>query len=121
MKIYQRHLKNLKILNLLSLLIILMTIFYSWYILRLLPDVVHVPKNLTETGLIVVNKSVIWGDIRLMITSYLLLSLVTVFMEVTPFRQSSGFHKAQFVSLVNLCISVLFAYTIISSVNVAAL
>lgn len=120
MKIYQKHLRLLKILNLLSLLIILMTIFYSWYILRLLPDVVHVPKSLVDTDLMVVNKSVIWSDIRLMVTSYLLLSLVTVFMELTPFRQSSGFHKAQFTATVNLSISMVFAYTILSSVSVAS-
>ena len=120
MKTYKRHLAYLKISSLLSLLAILTTISYCWYTLRLLPDFVHVPKGLVNADLVVVNKSVVWGDIRLMVTSYLLLSLVTVFMELTPFRQSSGFHKAQFVSLVNLCISVLFAYTIISSVCVAA-
>ena len=120
MKTYKRHLAYLKILSLLSLLAILMTIFYCWYTLRLLDDFVHVPKGLVNEELIVVNKSVVWGDIRLMFTIYLLLSLVTVFLELTRFRQSSGFHKAQFVSVINLCISVVFAYTIISSVSVAA-
>ena len=81
-----------------------MTIFYCWYSLRHLPDFVHVPKGLVNTDLTVINKSVVWGDVRLMVTSYLLLSLVTVFMELTPFRQSPDFHKAQFVSIVNVCI-----------------
>ena len=119
MKIYRRHLRNLKILNLLSLLVILMTIFYSWYILRLLPDDLKVPKRLLSKDLIVVSKSVIWNDIRLMVTSYFLFSVVTIFMEVTPLRYSSGFHKAQFVAIVNLCISAVFAYTIIRTVNLA--
>jgi hypothetical protein len=120
MKTYKRHLTYLKISNLLCLIAIFTTILYCWYTFRLLGDFVHVPKGLANTDLIVVNKSVVWDDIRLMGTIYLLLSLVTVFMELTPFRQSSGFHKAQFVSLINVCISVVFAYTIISSVRVAA-
>jgi len=118
MKIYRRHLRNLKILNLLSLLVILVTIFYSWYIFRLLPDDLKVPKGLVSTDLMVVNKSAIRAEIRLMVTTYFLFLLITVFMELIPFRYSSGFHKAQFVSIVNLCISVVFAYTIISAVRV---
>ena len=120
MKIYQKHLKHLRILNLLSLIVILMTVFYSYYMLRLLPDVQHLPpKTLSSTDMIMMNKSLIWKDIRLMFTSYLLFSLITVFLELTPFRYSSGFHKAQFVSIVNVGISSVFAYTIISTVNSA--
>lgn len=120
MKIYKRHLAYLKILNLLSLIVILMTIFYSWYVLRLLPDVLQVTKSLAGMKVIVVDKSMIWEDIRLMVITYLIFSLITVFIELTPFRYSSGFHKAQIVSIINLCLSVVFAYTIISTICVAA-
>ncbi|TDE17077.1 hypothetical protein [Dyadobacter psychrotolerans] len=119
MKIYQRHLRNLKILNLLSLVVILMTIFYTWYTLRLFPNDLFVTKSLFSTDLREISKSMIWKDIRLMVTSYFLFSVVTIFMELTPFRYSSGFHKAQFVAIVNLCISAVFAYTIIRTVNLA--
>ena len=119
MKIYQKHLRQLKILNLLSLIVILMTIFYSYYILRLLPDVLHLQKGPGSTDIVLMNKNLIWKDIRLMVTSYLLLSLITIFMELTPFKYSSSFHRAQFVAIINAAISVVFAYTIISTVNSA--
>ncbi len=97
-----------------------MTIFYTWYMLHLQPDVLQVTKGLAGMDTVVIHKSLIWGDIRLMVTTYLIFSLITVFIELTPFRYSSGFHKAQIVSIINLCISVVFACTIVSTVCIAA-
>jgi hypothetical protein len=120
MKTYKRHLVFLKTLNLLTLLVIAVTVLYSWYVLRLLPEVVQVLRGVFNGDVAVVSKGLIWKDIRLMVTCYLLFSLITVFLELTPFRSSSGFHKAQFVSVINLGISLVFAYTIISTVCSAA-
>ena len=119
MKIYKKHVKYLQILNLLSALVILCTIIYAWSVLRTLPENIWIPKGLDNPALAEVNKNVIWEDIRLMVTTYLVFSVVTVYMEVTPFRASSGFHKAQTVSVVNLCICLIFAFTIIKTICAA--
>ena len=114
MKVYKRHIKFLQILNLISALVISSTIVYTWSVLRSLPENIRVSKGFDYAGLIEANKNVIWEDIRLMVTTYLVFSLIIVFIEVTPFRCSSGFHRAQTFSIINLSICLIFAFTIIS-------
>jgi hypothetical protein len=117
MKIYKKHSRHLQILNLLSAAIILITLVYVWSSLKSLPQYIQVPESLTSTAYIRINKNVIWDDIRLMVTTYLVISLICVYMQLTPFKDRSGYHKAQIISLINLSICLVFSVTIIISIK----
>ena len=117
MKIYKKHSRHLQILNLLSAAIILITLVYVWSSLKSLPQYIQVPESLTSTAYIRINKNVIWDDIRLMVTTYLVISLICVYMQLTPFKDRSGYHKAQIISLINLSICLVFSVTIMGTVR----
>jgi len=117
MKIYKKHSRNLQVLNLLSAAVILITLVYTWSSLKFLPQYICVPKNFAGVDLAWINKNVIWDDIRLMVTTYLVISLICIYMQLTPFKDRSGYHKAQVVSVINLCICLVFSVTIIGTVR----
>lgn len=120
MKTYKRHSKYLQILNFLSAAVILATIIYAWSALKFLPQYILVPKDIMSMELTRINKNIIWNDIRLMITTYLVISIICIYMQLTPFKDRSGNQKAQIISVINLCICLVFSVTIILTVRGAA-
>jgi hypothetical protein len=117
MKIYKHHSRSLQLINLLSASAILITTVYTWATLKLLPQYICIPANLTSADWVWVDKDRIWGDIRLMVTTYLVISLLCIYMQLTPFKDRSGYHKAQVLTVINLCICLVFSVTIIGTVR----
>ncbi|TKT90686.1 hypothetical protein [Dyadobacter frigoris] len=117
MKTYQKYIKYLQILNVLSFIAVVTTIIYSWAMISSLPERFMITEGFTQSKALWISKGKLWGDIRLMVTCYLIISLICVYLQVMPFKPGSGKHHALMGSIVNLCICLVFSITIISTIQ----
>lgn len=117
MKTYKNHIRYLKILNLFSITIIVITIAYTWLNMQSQPENIRVYSGGIDGAGSLVHTNVVWDDVSLMVALFILCFLITIYAELTPFRCSSGFHRAQIISFINLCITLVFAFTIIGGLE----
>lgn len=117
MKTYKNHIRYLKILNLFSIAVIVATIAYTWVTMQAKPESIRVYGGESNGTGSQVGHQVVWEDVSLMVALFMLCFLITIYAELTPFRCSSGFHRAQIISIINLCITLVFAFTIIGGLG----
>jgi len=116
MKVNQKPGVYLQIINVLSFLVILITVIYTGVIVNHFPDNLNFSSSLSlpdNTGL---DKGKVWEDIRLMVTAYLVISILSIYLQLLPHGRGNGKSKAIVVSLLNLCIALVFSITIIGGI-----
>lgn len=107
----------LQLLNTASLGIIIYTVIFSTLHLRDLPEQLHITRMAGIGHGEVVSKSIFWDDLYLMVASYLLISLICIYLRVIPFRNNKGQAMAIMASFMNLCICLVFALVIVGTLN----
>ena len=116
MKVNQKPGVYLQIINVLSFLVILITVIYTGVIVNHFPDNLNFSSGFSlpdNTGL---DKGKVWEDIRLMVTAYLVISILSIYLQLLPHGRGNGKSKAIVVSLLNLCIALVFSITIIGGI-----
>ncbi|MDQ6482546.1 hypothetical protein [Dyadobacter sp. LHD-138] len=120
MKTYRKYIRYLQVLNLLTFAVILFTVLYSGALIYKLPDRFVITESLTQSKAVWISKSKIWEDIKLMVTCYLVVSVICIYLRLMPFKNGSAKHEILMASLVNLGICLIFAVTIINSLQGAS-
>lgn len=117
MKTYQKYIKYLQILNIMCFILVVTSIVYCWAVISPLPERFMVTQGFTQSKELWISKGKLWEDIRLMVSCYLVISVLSVYLQVMPFKSGSGKHHALMASFVNLGICLVFCITIISTIH----
>ncbi|NIJ55185.1 hypothetical protein [Dyadobacter arcticus] len=117
MKSVSKPILYLHMLNAASFAVITYAVIFCSIHLKGLPEQLHVSRmaGIGRGGL--VNKSIFWDDVYLMVASYLVISLICLYLRVIPFRNNKGHAMAIMASLMNLCISSIFAVVIVGTLK----
>lgn len=99
------------------MVVIVTTIVYTWIMMQSQPESIHIYGRESVRTEALLGHQVVWEDVSLMVALFTLCLLITIYAELTPFRCSSGFHRAQIISVINLCITLVFACTIIGGLG----
>lgn len=117
MKSVRKPILSLQILNTASFVVIGYTIAFCSLHLQGLPAYLHVSRMAGLGRAELVSKSIFWDDVYLMVTSYLVISLICIYLRVIPFRNNKGQAMAIMASFMNLCISLIFSLVIVGTLR----
>ena len=117
MKSAARPALYLQLLNAASLGVIMYTVIFSVQHLKSLPEQLHITRMAGLGHGDVVSKSIFWDNLYLMVATYLVISLICIYLSVIPFRNNKGQAMAIMASFMNLCICLIFALVIVGTLN----
>lgn len=107
----------LQMLNVASFMVVGYTVLFCSQHLKDLPDMLHVSHMAGIGRSELVSKNIFWDDLYLMVTSYLLISVISIYLRVIPFRNNKGQAMAMMASFMNLCLCLIFSLVIVGTLQ----